>query len=133
LNKLFIIKILLAFTICFQLVAPCLSLFVSSKDLNHHGVNNTSYSSIHTKKNKSLSFQSRIHLQIWAMITKHQCHLPPASPRLKAMFWMSLFVGLLFVAFLNITEFVSRKWHQSTVFDNILKRPIYLLLGQLTV
>jgi len=133
LNKLFIIKVLLAVTICFQLVAPCLSLFVSSKDLNHHSINHTSYRQVHAVKNKSFSFQNHIHLQVWAMIIKHQCHLPPMSPRLKAMFWMNLFVGLLFVAFLNITVFVSSKSRRSTVFDNILKRPLYLLLGQLTV
>jgi len=132
LSKLVIIKILLAVTICFQQLAPCLSLFVSAKDFGHkstlHRVNYVTP----VKKGKHISFHSPIHLQIWSILSKHHGHLP-VSPRLKAIFWTSLAVGVLFVAFLNVALFVSRKRHQQAGLTHIYKRPIYLLLGQLTV
>ncbi|MES2111013.1 MAG: hypothetical protein V4577_19810 [Bacteroidota bacterium] len=131
-SKLVIIKILLAVTICFQQVAPCLSLFISSTDFHHQNITHTVKRAAPVQKAKQLSFQNHNHLHIWAVLSKHHGHLP-ASSRLKTILWTSLVVGVLFVAFLNIALFVSRKWQQSTGFSHVLKRPIYLLLGQLTV
>ncbi|MDO3643280.1 hypothetical protein [Mucilaginibacter sp. L3T2-6] len=132
-SKLAIIKVLLAVTVCFQQMVPCLSLFISHKSFGHHHQTHVSHRPAHAGKAKQYSFTNAIHLKIWVIITKHRCQIPPVNLKLKDVSWMPLLTGVLLVVLLNMMLISARQWFRLNICYSVLKRSRYIVLGQLII
>jgi len=114
-------KFLLLSVICFQIIAPTLSLHFTHKNHKH----------TYTKLTQVVSDHDHSH--ILNIADKHRSHFPPVNQRLKALLWCCVVLTSFFVGYLKLCADFPPGYCRFLRVKNTPKYPKYLLFGQLTI